>query len=189
MMKQLSFSVALLLAAAACKTDSPAPSSSGAAAEPAAAATTGTARSAKIDVKPVRPPPPSLTADDPGKAEEPADRPRRGGRMAQMDTNGDGVISEEERAAAMTERVNAMHARYDTDGDGKLTPKELANARGRLRFDNPEALDTNHDGEISTDELAAGMKAKREQWRANLNNRNGAPPAPDPEAAPGDKTP
>src|SRR4051812_49493453 len=80
MMKQLSFSVALLLAAAACKTDSPAPSSSGAAAEPAAAATTGTARSAKIDVKPVRPPPPSLTADDPGKAEEPADRPRRGGR-------------------------------------------------------------------------------------------------------------
>jgi len=182
MMKQLPFSVALLLAAAACKTDSPAPSSTGSAAEPAAS---GTARSAKIDIKPVRPPPPSLTPDDPAK-DDPQDRPRRGGRMAQMDTNGDGVISDEERATAMTERVNAMHARYDTDGDGKLTPKELSAARGRLRFDNPEALDTNHDGDISPEELAVGMKAKRDQWRANLN-RNGAP-TPDQEAAPGDKT-
>jgi hypothetical protein len=187
MMKQLSFSVAVLLAAAACKTDSPAPSNTGSAAEPAAPAASGTARSAKIDIKPVRPPPPSLTPDDPAKADDSQDRPRRGGRMAQMDTNGDGVISDEERAAAMTERVNAMHARYDTDGDGKLTPKELSGARGRLRFDNPEALDTNHDGDISPDELAVGMKAKRDQWRANLNNRNGAP-APDQEAAPGDKT-
>jgi hypothetical protein len=36
-----------------------------------------------------------------------------------------------------------------------------------MHFDDPAALDTNHDGEISADELAAGMEARRDQWRAS----------------------
>jgi hypothetical protein len=184
MMKQLSLTVALVLAAG-CKTDSPSPSSTGS--SPATAGPPG--RSAKIDVKPVPPAPPSLaeTPDESSPGEDQVhDRRlrnvRAGGRRAKLDTNGDGVVSDEERAAALQERMTAMRTRLDTDGDGKLSPSELANARGRMRFDDPAALDTNHDGDISSDELAAGFKAKREQWRANLGS--GAPPAPDSEPAP-----
>ena len=35
-----------------------------------------------------------------------------------------------------------------------------------MKFDDPAALDTNHDGDISADELEAGMKARREEMRA-----------------------
>ena len=66
----------------------------------------------------------------------------------------------------MKDRSAKMRARLDTNGDGKLTPDELANARGRMKFDDPAALDTNKDGDISADELEAGMKAKREEMRA-----------------------
>jgi Ca2+-binding EF-hand superfamily protein len=83
-----------------------------------------------------------------------------------MDRDGDGVVSDEERAAAMRDRADAMRKRLDTDGDGKLTPAELANARGRMRFDDAAAVDTNHDGEISADELAVAMKARMDARRA-----------------------
>jgi Ca2+-binding EF-hand superfamily protein len=85
--------------------------------------------------------------------------------MARMDKDGDGKISDEERAAAMKERTDRMRQRLDTNGDGKLTPDELSNTKGRMKFDDPAALDTNHDGDISADELQAGMEARREQMR------------------------
>jgi Ca2+-binding EF-hand superfamily protein len=83
-----------------------------------------------------------------------------------MDKDGDGKISDEERAAAMKERSEKMRARLDTNGDGKLTPDELANSKGRMKFDDPAALDTNHDGDISADELQAGIQARRDEMRA-----------------------
>jgi Ca2+-binding EF-hand superfamily protein len=86
-------------------------------------------------------------------------------RDARLDSNGDGVISGEERDAAMKERMANMRTRLDADGDGKVSPAELAAARGRMHFDNAEALDINHDGDISAEELAAGFKARRDQWR------------------------
>jgi hypothetical protein len=170
MTQPLSIAFALVFAVA-CKTDAPSPAKdSPSPSSPSTGEDTAAKpRSAKIAVKPVPPALPAGSDDTPGANESP-----RGGRdewrkrrEAKLDTDGDGVVSEEERAAAMRVRVANMHARLDTDGDGKLTPAELANARGRMRFDDPAAIDTNHDGEISTDELAAALKARRDQWRGN----------------------
>lgn len=169
MTKQLSITLALVLAVA-CKTDAPATSGSAAPGAEPTTTTTTKARSAKIDVKPVQPALPAeadATGDD--KA---AEAPRgkrdewRKRRDAKLDTNGDGVVSDEERAAGMQERMTAMRARLDVDGDGKLTPAELANAPGRMHFDDPAAIDTNHDGDISAAELGAAMQARRDARRA-----------------------
>jgi hypothetical protein len=159
MIKQLSCAVALVFAVA-CKTDPPAPSAPGATPEGPA----GKVRSAKIDVKPVEPAKPALP-DEPRAGDPAARQAWRDRRNARLDSDGDGVVSDAERAAAMHDRVVNLHARLDADGDGKLTPAELGNARGRMRFDDPAALDTNHDGDISADELAAGLKARRDQRR------------------------
>ncbi len=86
--------------------------------------------------------------------------------MKDLDTNGDGVVSEEERAAGRKKRMENMRAKLDTNGDGKLTPDELKASTGRMKFDHPEELDTNHDGDISVDELEAGLKARRDARRA-----------------------
>jgi hypothetical protein len=117
--------------------------------------------------------PPALPSDpSANSAMGSGDRPslppghHRGDRFAKMDKDGDGVISDEERAAAMKERAAQMRAKLDTNGDGKLTPDELAGAKGRMHFDDPAALDTNKDGDISVDELAAGMQARRDARRA-----------------------
>ena len=173
MMKQLSIAVALLFAVA-CKTDPPTQTNPA----PAGDDTTTKARSAKIDVKPVQPPsPPALPAapgppteqpraNDGSGTERPGRRDWRGDRAGRADANGDGMVSDEERAAAVRERVGNMRSRFDLDGDGKLTVDELAKAHGRIRFDDAASLDTNHDGDISSDELAAGLKARRDQRRA-----------------------
>jgi hypothetical protein len=189
MMKQLTI-VAAVVFAVACKTDAPPQQS----AAPAGEDTGAKARSAKIDVKPVQPPPapPALPAPPAASTDSPAatvpppgDNPMpradwRRRRDARLDANGDGVVSGEERDAAMHERMTNMRTRLDTNGDGKVSPDEMAGARGRMRFDDPAALDTNHDGDISADELAAGFRARREQWRGT---RPGPGPSP---VAPGD---
>ena len=178
MRKPLSFALALVFVVA-CKAEPPASSSSGSSNE---AAPTGHARSAKIDVKPILPGQPAPAPAD-GSDDREAWRKRR---QERMDTNGDGVVSDEERAAAMKQRMQRLHDRLDTDGDGKLTPAELAAAPGRMHFDNPEALDTNHDGNIDADELAAGMKARREAFRAarQAQQADGEPASAGSAAAP-----
>ncbi len=166
MMKQLSLAMALVLAVA-CKTDPPSPSNQ----PPAGGESAAKVRSAKIDVKPIPTAAPALPAAvaDPSNGDD-ARKDWRKRRDAKLDTNGDGVVSDEERAAAMQQRMVNMRTRLDTDGDGKLTPAELAAAPGRMHFDDPAALDTNHDGDISADELAAGIKARRDARRANGPN-------------------
>jgi len=177
MTKQLSITLALVFAVA-CKTESPSPAASGGAADPP----TPTVRSAKIAVKPVLPAA-APTAAAPALPSQPEDQDRAAGREqwrnrrnARIDTDGDGVISDAERDAAMRERIAGMRARLDTDGDGKLTLAELANASGRMHFDDPAAIDTNHDGEISADELAAAMKARRDERRGRMGSGSQATP-------------
>ena len=166
----------LLVVASACKTDPPTPAPT-----PTADPAPPAARRAPAPM-PTLAEQPSLGSDTPND-----DDGHRHGRIESMDTDGDGKISDEERAAAMKQRSEKMRARLDTNNDGKLTPDELANAKGRMRFDDPASLDTNHDGDISADELEAGMKARRDQIRAQrLQNRDPsgafpqrtAPPAP-----------
>ncbi|MEO6775987.1 MAG: hypothetical protein ABI467_23705 [Kofleriaceae bacterium] len=159
------------LAFGACKTTDSQPKPA-----PADPAPTPTVRSARP--APELPPAPAPMAEGSDRPElPPGDHAwgHLGGRMARMDKDGDGKISDEERAAAMKERSERIRQRFDTNGDGKLTPDELANSKGRMKFDDPAALDTNHDGDISADELQAGMEARREQLRAQrLNDRGGS---------------
>lgn len=160
----------LLLVIGACKTTDSQPTPQPTATEPAP-----TARAAR--------PAPALPAA-PTAIDNGSDRPQlppgdhawghHGDRMARMDKDGDGKISDEERAAAMKERTERMRQRLDTNGDGKLTPDELASSKGRMHFDDPAALDTNHDGDISADELQAGMEARREQMREQRNRDRAA---------------
>lgn len=174
MIKQLSVAATLLLFAVACKTDAPTPAASGAT---PAGESSGNVRSAKIDVKPVAPP----AAQAPGTA--PAERPRldpaardewRERRMARLDTDGDGTVSEPERAAAMHERMVNMHSKLDADADGKLTVAELGAGRRGMQFDQPETADLNHDGDISADELVAAVKVRREQRRLERTSAGSA---------------
>ncbi|HET9988286.1 MAG TPA: EF-hand domain-containing protein [Kofleriaceae bacterium] len=151
----------LLLVAGACKTTDSQP-------QPQPSDPTPTVRSAARPA-PALPAAPAAMAEGSDRPQlPPGDRAwgHKGDRMARMDKDGDGKISDEERAAAMKERSEKLRARLDANGDGKLTPDELANGKGRMKFDDPAALDTNHDGDISADELQAGMEARRDEMRA-----------------------
>ena len=90
-------------------------------------------------------------------------------RFAQMDTNHDGALTQEELVAAGVDAngAAAMVQRMDTNHDGKLTLDELM-ARQLAAFD---AADTNHDGTLTPEERAAAM-AKMQQQAA------GPAPAP-----------
>lgn len=107
--------------------------------------------------------------DDPEWREERRARmeERRKRREERLDTNKDGVVSDEERQA----RMEPMRKRLDADGDGKLTPDELASSERRMGFDDPAALDTNKDGDISLAELETAVTARREQMRDRWRGR------------------
>ncbi|HEU0030600.1 MAG TPA: hypothetical protein VFQ53_08205 [Kofleriaceae bacterium] len=158
---------AAALAVAACKADAPSSSSvSPSSDEPATSSQPGAPRprSGKVEL-PSRTPsldpgtPP--TTADPRTSDDIAERRRE--RMARVDTDGDGSISEQERAAARHERAVTMHDRLDADHDGKLTQAELA-ASPMLRRFGDEPVDTNHDGQISVDELEAALKLRAGRW-------------------------
>jgi Ca2+-binding EF-hand superfamily protein len=197
--------LALVGLLAACKTDdAPKPAAS----SPAEPASNAKPRSGKIDLPtpPARPatPPPKLAEDDPRLEGIPvseqsreerrrqrmamfdtdgdgviSDEERAAGRAAReaalqerLDTNKDGVVSDEERAAARRDRATNMHARFDRDGDGKLTAQEIEQAPF-ARF-GPSA-DANGDGEITVEELDTAMKERR-RWRGGRGQGSGAPP-------------
>jgi hypothetical protein len=100
---------------------------------------------------------------------------READMKAHLDTNKDGVVSDEERGAAMHQRATDMHARFDKDGDGKLTTAELQTAPFG-RFDT--TVDTNSDGQVSVDELDAAMRERRRNagpFRRGRNAGSGDP--------------
>ncbi len=123
----------------------------------------------------------------------------RGGGMAMLrmaDTNGDGVITRDEIAAA----ADARFARRDHSGDGALdrtdrampvangapgasaaparaqrnVTREQFRAGAMRRFDR---LDTNHDGKIDATELAAAETLMRARRAAN-GEMPATPPPP-----------
>jgi Ca2+-binding EF-hand superfamily protein len=169
--------IALLLVVlvSACKTTDSAPKP-----QPEATAPTPTARAHEARPVPALPSSPEAAGSDRPQLPSPdGDHHwggRRGDRLARMDKDGDGKISDEERQTAMKERSEKMRARFDSNNDGKLTPEELAGANGRMHFDDPKALDLDHNGDISTEELEAGMKARRDEMRElRQEQRNGDP--------------
>lgn len=84
--------------------------------------------------------------------------------LEKFDTDGDGELSDAERAAAREtmEQKRAEHiALYDTDGDGELSPEERAVARDeRFEAIALERFDADGDGELSDEERAAAETAR-----------------------------
>lgn len=86
----------------------------------------------------------------------------RAARRAQIDTNHDGTISPEERAAAMqtrraefAQRQAARFARLDTNGDGAATQDEV----GAARWARVSRADADHDGRVTLAELQSAHRA------------------------------
>lgn len=124
------------------------------------------------------------------------------------DTDGDGDISEAERAA-MEKRAKAMRKRshkeilkrFDKDGDGKLSDEEKQAARDhakkrrqQMRKRIVEKFDEDGDGKLSDAELQnarAAMKKRLSQERARNRGGNGERPPyrDDGFAPPSDKAP
>jgi hypothetical protein len=178
-MKQFTIVAALVLAVA-CKTDA----TSQKKAAPTGDDTSAKARTGTIEVKPAQPAPtapavpaPSTESTEPPPASEPppSDNPMPARRDAHLDTNGDGVVSAEEREAGLQERAANLHQRFDRDGDGKFSLDELMSSRVRRRFSDPLALDTNNDGDISVEELAAGLRARSEARGADQSEGSATP--------------
>jgi len=91
--------------------------------------------------------------------------------LGEYDTDGDGELSDEERAAAVADRRAEILAEYDVDGDGELSDDERAAAReGRQaerearRAERLAAIDTDGDGEISDEEREAARAARLAEY-------------------------
>lgn len=168
---KLVLSLCLVFAATACKTDGAKPAESGSA-DPTTQPDPPKGRSSKINAPPPRldgsgdAQPGSLDAerDERRQIREERRDERRKERLATLDKDGDGKLSEEEMAASRTQRAEDMRKRFDTNGDGKLTVDELGTGRIGRSLD-VTTLDTNKDGDISADELSAGMQQMREKMR------------------------
>ncbi len=167
---------ATLLLAAGCKTDGSETPAASPASEAEQPVTKG--RSGKIDLPRARErrddgDRPALPEDgrDPEARRERRDE-RRQERMAELDKNGDGSVSQDERDAARKERVVEIRTRLDADGDGKLTVTELAESRMARRMGDLTTVDIDKNGEISAEEMQASMDAMRAQgWNGRRGGR------------------
>ena len=190
---KLVLTLCLVLSAAACKTDDAKPAASaGSADSPASQEAPGAKpRSGKINAPPPRlgggpaeKPGDSIERDERRAAREERRDERRKERMAALDKNADGQLSDDELAEGRKQRAEEQRARADKNGDGKVTVEELSDGRMGRRMD-PATLDVNKDGDISADELAAGMQQMREKMRAMREERGsggrgfGRPPGED----------
>lgn len=121
-------------------------------------------------------------------AEEPAAVPDRSGLFKQIDTNGDGLISEDEIPADRRRLFARLLRKGDANTDGKLSLDEFAKGmaderpeappqrpgegdgdrfRQFLEFDPQEAfkrLDTNGDGKIELSEVPEQARGRLEQF-------------------------
>lgn len=156
---------------------------------------TATAESAALDLKTHREP---MTKD--------AFLARAAARFAKMDVNGDGVLEQSERRAAMAKTkggskarrahepgqgkdfLRKMILRADADGDGVISGEEIAAARSKMeerrhKRDPFARMDSNGDGAISSDEVDAFVSkiADRGPHRGQMGEAPMAPPpaAPD----------
>jgi hypothetical protein len=86
--------------------------------------------------------------------------------LKQFDKDGDGKLSEDERAAMRTagearkaEFEKKMLEKFDTDKDGKLSDEEKAAAKAAREKEMLEKFDTDKDGKLSDEEKKAAREA------------------------------
>ena len=96
----------------------------------------------------------------------------------QFDKDGDGELSDQERADAKAAwgarreaRKTEMLAKFDKDGDGTLSAEEKSEAwksgAGEMRRKMFSELDKDADGKISTDEIQTKLETMRDMWGGN----------------------
>ena len=105
---------------------------------------------------------PTMTQAEEGKKKCTDCSDRRAAIIKQFDTDGDGKLNEEERAAAkearsakMAEKKAEILAKYDTDGDGKISKEERQAAKDAFI----EKYDTDGDGKLSKEERQVAKDA------------------------------
>ena len=162
MLKSIAF--VCVLAGVGCKADSSGPTASNAT-DPTSGsgeANGPRSRSGKVDLG-MRRPRTDTDADSSRKADrQEARQETRRKRIAELDTDGDGTVSDAERKAGRVKRATELHASLDIDGDGKVTPTELASSKIR-RFQ-VDTVDTNKDGDISVEELTQALESRGKGW-------------------------
>ena len=140
-------------------------------------------------------------AENPGEGGEQArdHRPMNEGNRnlpSEADTDGDGVISEEERAAwrelKMAEREEQMNERFnelDADGDGSISREEWDAWHEQKKAEMEERkaerqaeMDADGDGEISEEERRAWFKGHKDE--AKEKGRERMPHRPGPRKEP-----
>lgn len=105
----------------------------------------------------------------------------RDNRFGELDSDGDGAVSEAEYVAAAAaraeERAAEQFARLDADGDGSLSRDVLeSRSRGQMGERMLSRLDTDESGGISAEEFEAAKDRmanhKNRQDRGDGNRRN-----------------
>ena len=102
----------------------------------------------------------------------------RDNRFADLDSNGDGQVSEAEfiahSQAQAAERASAMFARLDADGDGALSRDVLEARQGNDRMASRmiERADTDNSGGVSAEEFEA-IKERMADRRGGKDGKGG----------------
>jgi hypothetical protein len=164
-MSKTLLTIVLGLSLAGCKTDKAASSSEN---SPAQEPSNAKPRSAKIDVPSVKPKLPTEAGEDDDRTDQ-ARSERRRQRMAEVDTDGDGVISDAEREAARTKRMQEMKDRLDTNKDGVVSDEERNAARHQRVLDMRAQLDADGDGKVTPAELGASRFGRMDTSTADAN--------------------
>jgi hypothetical protein len=91
-----------------------------------------------------------------------------------VDANGDGTITDIERAAARLAVKSQLLERFDSNGDGKIGPAERHAVRQAVRDKALEMFDMNRNGRIDRDERPAIRKFVHEKMLYMIDaNGNG----------------
>ena len=106
-----------------------------------------------------------------GKGDRPG-RPSREEMMKKFDKDGDGKLSDEEKAEirkAMANRKPPAHIleKFDKDGDGKLSDDEKAEMRQEMMA----KFDKDGDGKLNPEERKAAMEARSKGSSAERTKR------------------
>ena len=78
----------------------------------------------------------------------------------EYDTDGDGRLTKDERAAARKKHYEKHVQKFDTDGDGKLSETERGVARKEQYSRHVEQFDTDGDGKLSEEEREAAREKR-----------------------------